>query len=94
MRLAWTEPAIADRIAIYDYIETENPRAAADLDDEFMRAADRLRSHPEIGRPGRIAGTRELVAHRRYFLVYEIAGDTVFILAVRHASRQWPPLAP
>ncbi|MHB1531196.1 type II toxin-antitoxin system RelE/ParE family toxin [Acidithiobacillus sp.] len=91
MRLVWTEPAIADRIAIYDYFEVENPRTAAEMDERFMDAAERLRAYPEMGHPGRIPGTRELVAHRRYFLLYEIAGDTAYILAIVHTSRQWPP---
>ena len=32
MRLLWTPEAIADRDAIYDYIEPDNPRAALALD--------------------------------------------------------------
>ncbi|MHB0888579.1 type II toxin-antitoxin system RelE/ParE family toxin [Acidithiobacillus sp.] len=53
MRLVWTEPAIADRLAIYDYMEAESLRAAAEIDELFMGAAERLRAYPEIGRPGR-----------------------------------------
>lgn len=47
-----------------------------------------------MGKPGRIMGTRELVVHRHYFLVYELHTDTVYILAVVHTSRQWPPAGP
>ena len=36
-------------------------------------------------------GTRELVAHRNYILVYDTAGNVVRILRVLHSSRQWPP---
>lgn len=93
MKLVWTAPAIADRSVIYDYIDKENPRAAAELDEGFMGSAERLRSYPEIGRPGRVPGTRELVVHKRYILVYELVGETVFVHAVVHTSRQWPPLS-
>jgi toxin ParE1/3/4 len=92
LKLVWTASAFADRLAIYDYIEAENPRAAVALDERFAQAADRLREHPEMGRPGRIPGTRELVVHRRYLVVSELAGDTVYILAVVHTARQWPPV--
>jgi addiction module RelE/StbE family toxin len=92
VNLIWAEPAIADRIAIYDYIESDNPRAAAALDERFLRAAERLRHQPEMGRLGRIPNTREWVAHRRYILVYELDGDLIRILAVVHTSRQWPPI--
>ena len=36
-------------------------------------------------------GTRELVAHRNYILVYDTAGNVARILRVLHTSRQWPP---
>jgi plasmid stabilization system protein ParE len=50
-----------------------------------------LIDHPQFGRPGRIIGTRELVAHRNYILVYDVTADTVRVLRVLHAARQWPP---
>lgn len=84
---------MAARKAIYDHIEADNPKAAAELDARFVRAAGRLVDRPAMGRPGRLAGTRELVVHRRYFLVYEVAMETVSILAVVHTSRRWPPVA-
>ena len=33
----------------------------------------------------------ELISHEHYRLVYKIDGDTVWILALVHTSRQWPP---
>ena len=33
MKLSWTLEAIADRDAIFDYIEADNPAAALALDD-------------------------------------------------------------
>ena len=48
-------------------------------------SASRLAEHPKLGRPGRIPGTRELVAHAHYRLVYEINDDTVWILTIQAA---------
>ncbi len=90
MKLQWTRAARADRGSIYEYIEAENPRAAIDLDERFDDIADRLIDLPHLGRPGRVQGTRELVAHRNYVLVYEIGGDAVRVLHVLHAARRWP----
>ena len=91
MRLLWTPEAIADRDAIYDYIEPDNPRAALALDELFSEKASRLTDHPALGRPGRVPGTRELVAHQNYILVYDVTGDLVRVLNIIHAARQWPP---
>ncbi|MFA5496466.1 MAG: type II toxin-antitoxin system RelE/ParE family toxin [Porticoccaceae bacterium] len=91
MELHWTPEAIQDREAIYDYIEADNPIAALALDELFEEKAGRLVDHPDLGRPGRVPGTRELVAHQNYILVYDLAGDLVRVLRMLHAARQWPP---
>jgi len=44
------------------------------------------------GHGGQVPGTRELHPHRSYRLVYEIAGDTAWILVLIHTARLWPPL--
>jgi toxin ParE1/3/4 len=91
VRLLWTRLASHDRQEIRDYIALDNPAAALALDELISEKAGRLAEYPDLGRPGRVAGTRELVAHRHYILVYDVAGDTVRILRVLHAARQWPP---
>ncbi len=91
MRLFWTPEALADRRAIYDCIEVDNPNAALALDELFSEKANRLVDHPGLGRPGCITGTSELVAHQNYILIYDTAADLVRVLRVLHAARQWPP---
>lgn len=91
MELFWTPEAIQGRSEIYDYIEADNPVAALTLDELFAEKARYLVDHPGLGRPGRVAGTRELVVHPNYILVYDVAGNRVRVLRVLHAARQWPP---
>lgn len=88
--LRWTLEAIQDREEIYDYVEADNPIAALALDELFEEKAGRLIDHPGLGRLGRIAGTREQVAHQNYILIYDVTGDLVRMLRVLHAARQWP----
>lgn len=91
MKLVWTRPAREDRQAIREYIAADNPSAALDLDELLSEKAARLVDHPGLGRPGRVQGTRELVAHKNYILIYDLAGDLVRVLRLLHAARQWPP---
>lgn len=90
MQIYWTLEAFADREAIFDYIEADNPVAAIALDELFEQSAKQLNLHLQSGRLGRVNGTRELVVQRNYILIYDMAGQNVRILRVLHASRQWP----
>ncbi|WP_428378126.1 type II toxin-antitoxin system RelE/ParE family toxin [Lichenicoccus sp.] len=50
-----------------------------------------MEQHPQIGRAGRIVGTRELVVSGTpYILVYFVADEAVQVLRVLHSSQQWP----
>jgi addiction module RelE/StbE family toxin len=91
MNVSWTPDATADRHAIYDHIEAENARAAIELNDRFNQRANQLVSLPMLGRPGRVIGTRELVVHANYVMIYEIVDETIRILRVMHTAQQWPP---
>ena len=91
MRLEWSLFALADRDGIFDYIEAENPHAAAAVDDRVGTQAQQLMQFPESGRPGRIEGARELVIQRTpYIAVYRIMDGSVRILRVLHGAQQWP----
>lgn len=94
MRVLWTLAAEQDRAEIVDFIAHDNPRAAIRMDELFGAAVDRLAEHPMIGRPGQIPGTRESIPHESYRLVYEVQADTVWILALVHTARLWPPTQP
>jgi len=91
MKLVWTRLAKVDRQQIREYIADENPAAALALDELISEKATRLTDHPELGRPGRVEGTRELVVHTNYLMVYDFRGGTVRVLRLLHAKRQWPP---
>ena len=62
------------------------------MDEIFSDAAARLINFPMLGQPGKIPGTRELIPHENYRLVYEIDEGAVWILALIHVARTWPPV--
>ena len=77
-------------LAIVAHIAQDNPDAAEKLADEIEAKAEKLRTHPNLFRAGRKRGTRELAAHENYLVIYQVKGDTVIILRVKHAAQQWP----
>ncbi|MDD3575262.1 type II toxin-antitoxin system RelE/ParE family toxin [Halothiobacillus sp.] len=91
MKLVWTRPAHADRKKIRDHIAQHAPAAALALDELFSEKTGLLLDHPDLGRSGRVPGTRELVVHQNYILIYDVVSNLVRILRVLHAARQWPP---
>jgi len=93
MRILWTPQAELDRLTIFQHLAAENITAAISIDERFTEAITRLTDFPRSGKPGLIEGTRELIPHRSYRIVYEIAQNAVWILALVHTSRQWPPEA-
>lgn len=95
MRVLWTEHAERDRLDIFDHIAASNRYAAVKMDQRFSVAAAALAKWPRKAPPGRVAGTRELLVHEHYLLIYEIddAADVIHILAVLHTSRCWPPFS-
>lgn len=94
MIVFWTPEAVRDRLDIWDFIAADNPIAAVRMDAIFSNAASLLEENPRLGRTGRIPGTLELIPHESYALIYEIEGDSVWILALTHTARQWPPVSP
>ncbi|MDP1605436.1 MAG: type II toxin-antitoxin system RelE/ParE family toxin [Rhodocyclaceae bacterium] len=93
MKVRWTPEAQDDRAQIFDYIAADSPCAAVKMDETFSKSAARLADHPKLGRTGRIPGTREVIPHKSYCLVYEIEQEIAWVLALVHTARQWPPVA-
>lgn len=91
MKIVWSEPARQDLREIFDYIANENPNAARRLFGEIKEQALILIGNPQIGRAGRVEGTRELVlSGTNYILPYRVKDQQVQILAVFHGARKWP----
>jgi toxin ParE1/3/4 len=65
--------------------------AAIEAGDEIDRQIGAILDFPEVGRPGRIDDTRELVVTGLPRIVcYAVTDKTVTILRVLHGRQQWP----
>jgi len=91
VRVDWHPLARADLAELVAYIASENPRAAYRVHDEIRKQINLLATYPEIGRPGRVRGTRELaITGTPYIAAYRFARDVLTVLRLLHGARRWP----
>ena len=91
MKLFWTARALSEIDAIFAYVAADSPSAAEQLAVLIETKARLLTDQRDMGRPGRVDGTREfVVTGTPYILPYRVRDGRVEILAALHASRQWP----
>jgi toxin ParE1/3/4 len=86
----WSDEANDDLGDILAYIGHFNPDAADALNDKIDAAVFPLSDHPYLGREGRVPGTREVIAHPNYIVVYRIGIREVLIVNVLHARQNYP----
>jgi toxin ParE1/3/4 len=92
MRIRWTEPAAHDLTEICDYIkEHKSQETSRKVALHIYEAIAFLARFPNLGRPGRKPGTRELVfTGLPYFAIYRIRGGVVEIDRILHGAQRWP----
>jgi toxin ParE1/3/4 len=89
--IVWSPRAIEHLAHLREYIARDNPNAATRIASALLEGVERLAKLPNLGRPGRVAGTRELVVSGTpYILPYRLRGDRFEIVAVFHARQKWP----
>ena len=91
MRVRWLRKALRNLDEEAAYIANDDSAAARMVVERVLNAVAMLAQQPDMGRPGRVPGTRELVVQRtRYIVPYRVRGDAVEILRVFHTSRRLP----
>lgn len=88
--ILWRAEAQADLTAILEYIAERNPQSALDLYDDIERVISQLPQRPYLYRLRRVAGTRELVAHPNYIVVYRVSATSIEIVFILHSRQQYP----
>lgn len=91
MIVVWLPIAAEERFEQLDYIAQDNPLAAVTQDEEIGRQSSLLVEQPEMGRIGRVRGTRELVISQTPFIaIYRIKSERIEILRFLHGAQKWP----
>jgi len=91
-QIEWSPAANKTKLAIVRGLMGANLQAALRLTVVIETKISRLTKFPELGRPGRLTGTRELVIGRtKYIAVYKISGaGRITILRLLHSAQRWP----
>ena len=92
MNIAWSPEAIDDLAALRTHIEEYNPAAAQRIVLHIVHSIrNLLAEQPQMGRAGRVPGTRELVVPRTPYIVpYRMRKNRLEVLRIYHAARRWP----
>lgn len=91
VKVIWTRLAVQDLDSAYEYIAARNPSAAPVVIERIKTAVHVLQTYPNLGRIGRVEGTRELVIAGTPFVIpYRVRKKRIEILALVHAARAWP----
>jgi plasmid stabilization system protein ParE len=79
---------VADLDEIVIYIAQDDVRAAIALGDTIERRIAGLSEQPRLYRSGRLRGTREMVVHPHYVVVYRVKRNEIEIVRVLHTALQ------
>ncbi|MFT4193580.1 type II toxin-antitoxin system RelE/ParE family toxin [Ottowia sp.] len=90
LSIVWTDEARVDLLEIVSYVAERNPAAAVQLGRTIEESVWPLPAHPYLFRSGRMPGTREIVAHRNYIVVYRVELTSIEVLRVLHVRQEYP----
>ncbi|HOI24435.1 MAG TPA: type II toxin-antitoxin system RelE/ParE family toxin [Caldisericia bacterium] len=88
--ITWTDSAIADLIAIKDYIKRDSEFFAQRFVESIFEQVEHLVMFPKIGR--RVTETdneniREIL-FQNYRIIYKLNNEQIFVLAIIHQAKK------
>jgi len=90
MKILWLREALRNLDREAAYIAEDDPEAARRIVGRIREAVARLKFHANLGRSGRVPGTRELVVSGTpYIIPYRVRYQSVEVLRVFHSARRW-----
>ena len=93
VKIVWSRRAVGHLAALREYIAAESPAAAARTARRILDSVALLATQPQMGRPGRVPGTREWVVPRTPYIVpYRVRGARLELIAVFHGKQKWPSM--
>lgn len=90
LEVIWRPEAQNALYHLITYIADHDPTAARRMLSRILECIEPARTYPQMGRLGRAAGTREIIAHPNYIVIYRVLADAVEVLDVVHARQEYP----
>jgi len=91
MNVVWSRRAIRHLEALREYIATGSEQNAVLIARRILKAVALVQIQPDMGRPGRVLGTRELVvSDTPYIIPYRVRHERLELIAVFHGRQKWP----
>ena len=91
MKIVWSRRAVRHLVALREFIAENSEQNAALVAERILSRVELLQTLPDMGRPGRVPGTRELViSDTPYIIPYRVRQDRLELIAVLHGRRKWP----
>ena len=88
--IVWNAQAEEDLLSIIEFVGQYDTWAAERLGEAIRVSTWPLSEHPYLFRPGRVLGTREIVAHPNYIIVYRVELESIQVLRVLHSRQEYP----
>jgi toxin ParE1/3/4 len=92
MNIGWSREGLDELASLRAYLAEDDPAAARRIVLHIIQSVERsLPDNAQIGRAGRVPGSRELVIARTPHIVpYRFQRATIQILRVYRGARRWP----
>lgn len=89
--IVWAADAENDLAEIVSFVGQRNPLAAEKLWILLHDSVLPLSDHPYLYRKSeRVPGTREIVAHPNYVVVYQVKANSIDMPRVLHSRQRYP----
>ena len=91
MRITYLSIAVLDLVEIRAYLATQPLQEAQRVGNKLKKSINALEQFPNLGKPGRVYGTRELtvpkINNANYIVVYRVSDQQIQILRVLPGMR-------
>jgi toxin ParE1/3/4 len=89
--IVWPRRAIRHLVALREFIAKDSEQNAAAVAMRILKTVDVLATQPDMGRSGRVLGTREFViTGTPYVIPYRVRRHRLELIGVLPGRQKWP----